>query len=228
MPEKHAFFLTGTDTDVGKTFIGCALLMGWKASGLSALGIKPVAAGVVTTAHGQCNADAVALMEYSDDVGLAYEHINPVLYKQAIAPHIAAARYNREISVCDLLAACEPAMQTTVDRLLVEGAGGWLVPLNAEESMADLAQAMGFEVLMVVRMRLGCLNHAMLTQESIYARGLRMAGWIACAHESMPYLQENIDTLKRSLKAPCLGVVPPLEKATPELALAHLDNLPGP
>ena len=190
---------------------------------MRALGIKPVAAGTIKTPEGMFNADTVLLREYSS-VQLPHEQINPVLLPEPIAPHISAQREGINLSVDQTLKACARALDVPTDYLLVEGAGGWLVPLNDQHNMADLAQAMGFDVLLVVRMRLGCLNHALLTAESITARGLNIAGWFACVCEQMPYLRENIDAIKDRVQAPCLGVAPPLHDPKPEIFAKHIDT----
>ncbi|MDQ2076322.1 dethiobiotin synthase [Marinimicrobium sp. ABcell2] len=219
---KHAFFVTGTDTDVGKTLVASALLHSAQQRGLTTLGLKPVAAGCTRGPQGLRNADAELLASVSS-VPLDYEQINPVALEPAIAPHIAAQEAGKVLSVDRLSGYCRGAMGLA-DFTLVEGAGGWRVPLNPRETLAELPRQLNLPVIIVVGMRLGCLNHALLTAEAIARDGLPLAGWVANTLDpDMPRLQENIDTLRQLLPAPCLGVVPHLEHATPEAATAHLD-----
>jgi dethiobiotin synthetase len=219
---KHTFFVTGTDTDVGKTLVTSAMLHQARQQGLSTLGLKPVAAGCVPGPNGLRNSDAELLASVST-VPLHYEQINPVALEPAIAPHIAAREVGRALSVDRLSGYCRGAMGLA-DLTLVEGAGGWRVPLNTRETLADLPRQLNTPVVLVVGLRLGCLNHALLTAEAIARDGLRLAAWVGNTLDpQMPRLQENIETLAQLLPAPCLGVVPHLEKATPEAAAVHLE-----
>lgn len=203
MPLKGTFFVTGTDTEVGKTWISCRLLEQAGAAGGRSYGLKPVAAGADETASGLRNEDAVQLMAASTEK-LDYELVNPVLLKAAIAPHIAAADENRLVTVSRLAGYVRGAvMAHSADLVLVEGAGGWNVPLNDRESLADLAVELAYPVILVVGMRLGCINHALLTAEAIKASGLRLAGWVANdMGNPMPRLAENIEALAQRLPAP--------------------------
>lgn len=223
MSAKQKLFITGTDTNVGKTLVSCALLYQFQQSGMRALGIKPIASGTTQTSDGPMNKDAIALQNYSG-IRLPYAHINPVLFDEAIAPHIAAQHCGTELSVAGVLDLCRPALDVSADCLVVEGAGGWRVPISRTQSTADLAQAMGTQVLLVVCMRLGCLNHALLSAEAILSTGLKLAGWVATVVEMMPCLEENINTLKDQLVAPCWGVIPQLDTPTPELAARYIRN----
>jgi dethiobiotin synthetase len=217
---RRAFFVTGTDTHAGKTFVSCALLTAARQRGLSALGLKPLAAGADTlTTAGPRNGDALALQAASSQP-LAYETINPVLLQAACAPHIAAQLEKRQLSLSRLEGFCRAGLSERADFTLIEGAGGWQVPINAHESLADLATALKLPVILVVAMRLGCLNHALLTAESIARSGLTLAGWVANdVGDAMPYRSLNIDTLNARLGAPCLG---DLSHCTPALAAEHL------
>lgn len=204
---KKTYFVTGTDTGVGKTFISAGLLLAAKARGLSTAALKPVAAGCETTPEGLRNEDAVLLQSVITQP-LVYEQINPIALEPAIAPHIAAQQARRVLSVDRLAGFCRGVLNQA-DFTLVEGAGGWRVPLNAAETLADLARVLQLPVILVVGIRLGCINHAMLTAEAITRDGLPLAGWIANVIDSeMPCQQENILSLQQRLAAPCLGVVP--------------------
>ena len=214
---KKTFFVTGTDTGVGKTFISAGLLLTAKQRGLSTAALKPVAAGCEMTAAGLRNDDALLLQSVITQP-LAYEQVNPIALEPAIAPHIAAQQARRVLSVDRLSGFCRGALNQA-DFTLVEGAGGWRVPLNPAETLADLARALRLPVIMVVGIRLGCINHALLTAEAIARDGLLMAGWVANVIDpDMPCQQENIVSLQQRLAAPCLGVVPYLgQDATPAL-----------
>ncbi len=219
---KHAFFITGTDTDAGKTLVATGLLAAARARGLSTAGLKPVAAGCEATEQGLRNSDAL-LLQAQTSIDLYYEQINPVALAAPIAPHIAAQREKRNLSADRLAGFCRSSLRLA-DFTLVEGAGGWRVPLNPSETLADLARVLQLPVILVVGMRLGCINHALLTAEAIRNDGLQLAGWVANLRDAdMPVLQENIDTLKARLPAPCLGVVPVLQNPSAELAAEHLD-----
>lgn len=219
---KKAFFITGTDTDAGKTLVATGLLAAARQRGLSTLGLKPVAAGCVRGEQGLRNSDALALQAQTS-IGLVYEQINPIALEAAIAPHIAAQREKRTLSADRLAGFCRSSLNQA-DFTLVEGAGGWRVPLNPRETLADLAQILRLPVVLVVGMRLGCINHALLTVEAIRHDGLPLAGWVANVLDAdMPALQENIDSLAQRIPAPCLGVVPRLAEASAEAAAVHLD-----
>lgn len=199
-----AYFLTGTDTEIGKTFITCALLQHAAQRGQRAVGIKPVAAG--TDADGRN--DDVENIRAASNVALADDILNPYCFSAAIAPHIAAAEEGRRIEFATIQAACEQAM-TQADLVIVEGVGGFRVPLGADGDSADLAVALALPVILVVGMRLGCINHALLSAEAIVGRGLRLAGWVANRIDpAMARFDENLATLQALLPAPLLGVVP--------------------
>jgi len=213
---KKAFFITGTDTGVGKTLVSAALLLAAKNRGLTTAALKPVAAGCDDTADGLRNEDALLLKSVITEA-LTYEQINPVALEPAIAPHIAAKQAKRSLSVDRLAGFCRGVLNTA-DFTLVEGAGGWRVPLNTTETLADLAKTLKLPVIMVVGIRLGCINHALLTAEAITRDGLQLAGWVAnCVDPDMPFQQENIASLEQRLPAPYLGVVPHLfDEVSPE------------
>jgi len=220
---KKSFFITGTDTDVGKTLIATGLLVAAKNKGLTTAALKPVAAGCEKTHAGLRNADALALQSVITQK-LDYDQINPYALQAAIAPHIAAQQEKRNLSVDRLSGFCRGVL-SSADVTLVEGAGGWRVPINARETMADLAKKLQLPVILVVGVRLGCINHALLTFEAIVRDGLPAAGWVAnCIDADMPALQENIESLCMRLPVPCLGVVPFLNECTPDVVAQYFDN----
>lgn len=199
-----AYFLTGTDTEIGKTFITCALLHRARRDGLHAAGLKPVAAG--TDASG-LNED-VENIRAASSIDLPRHLINPYCFAPAIAPHIAAAEAGVTIDLAPIRAACETARQQA-DLVIVEGVGGFCVPLGENQGSDDLAVTLGLPVILVVGMRLGCISHALLTAEAIAARGLPLAGWVANRIDpAMSRFEENLATLQSRLAAPLLGVVP--------------------
>lgn len=201
---KHAWFVTGTDTEIGKTFVTSALLHAARARGWSAAGMKPVAAGV--DADGR-NED-VEQLRAASSFELPRRLLNPCLLKSPIAPHIAAAEEGASIDF-DAIGNAYRTIAERVEVLIVEGVGGFRVPLGAERDSADLAVAFGLPVILVVGMRLGCISHALLTAEAIAARGLEFAGWVANRVDpAMPRFAENVEALRQRLPAPLLGVVP--------------------
>lgn len=199
-----SYFVTGTDTNVGKTLISCALLHGFAAQGLRAVGFKPVAAGCDDHDH---NEDAL-LLRAAGNVLATYGQVNPYCFTRAVAPHLAAQFAGIRINL-ERIVTSYNELATQADVVIVEGAGGFCVPLNDEQDGADLAKNLNIKVIMVVGMRLGCLNHALLTADAISRRGLKMAGWVAnCVEGDMAMLNENIAALVQRIKAPLLGVVP--------------------
>lgn len=220
---KKAFFITGTDTNVGKTLIAAGLLIAAKNRGLTTAALKPVAAGCEKTEEGLRNADALLLQSVITQP-LVYDQINPYALEAAIAPHIAAQQEKRSLSVDRLSGFCRGVLGSA-DFTLLEGAGGWRVPINPRETLADLAKNLQLPVIMVVGIRLGCINHALLTFEAIVRDGVPIAGWVAnCVDAEMPVLQENIDSLRARLPVPCLGVVPFLVDQSPNLVATYFDE----
>jgi len=210
MQGAHAgagLFVTGTDTGVGKTLAACVLLHRLRVRGLRALGMKPVAAGVEPTPDGPVNADVVALRAASSWPA-PLRQVNPYSFEAAIAPHIAAAASGVRIEMAPIRQAFE-ALCGSADTIVVEGVGGFLVPLNEREDGGDLAVALALPVVLVVGMRLGCLNHALLTQQAIRSRSLPLAGWIANSIDpQMARFEENLQALRERIAAPLLGVIP--------------------
>ena len=197
------FFVTGTDTGIGKTTVSCALLYAFAAQGKKVAGMKPIAAG---SENGQWL--DVELLLAATNVNVARQHINPYAFDLPIAPHIAAQQAGMEIDLAVIHRAYRE-LSATADIVIVEGAGGFLVPVNQHQTGADLAKILNLPVILVVGMRLGCLNHALLTAQAIKAAGLTLAGWVAnCMDPQMLVLSENIAALEQRLDGPLLGVVP--------------------
>lgn len=208
----HSLFITGTDTDAGKTYVAVALLQGLKALGYRTVAQKPVAAGVNESGF---NTDALQLQQHATEA-LSYQQVNPYCLKDAVAPHLAAAKAGLVIDAGRLSTELQKLQSLEADLVLVEGAGGWLLPLDEHSTMADWVTEQQLPVLLVVGMKLGCLNHALLTVREIQRSGLRLLGWVAnCIDPDMAYQQENISYLQQSLAAPCLGVLP--YQSEPEL-----------
>lgn len=214
-----SYFITGTDTGVGKTLISCALLHAFAAQGRRVAGFKPVAAGCDEDEH---NDDAKALRAASS-IQLTYGQVNPYCFRHAIAPHIAARRSGVRIELSRILASYRELVGQT-DLVVVEGAGGFCVPLNDRQSSADLAKELDLPVIVVVGMRLGCINHALLTLRAIADCQLECAGWVANVLKGeMPALQENIEALREHIAAPLLGVVPHQTAPDAKVVARHLD-----
>lgn len=215
-----AYFVTGTDTGVGKTFVSCALLHALARRHPRVVGMKPVAAGLVQVPEGWDSEDAIALRAAST-VPVPPALDNPVRLPDPLSPHIAAERAGTRIDIHHLVA-CHRELVQRADAVVVEGAGGFLVPLTPEHTGADLAQALGLPVLLVVGLRLGCLNHALLSAEAIRARGLTLTGWVANRIDpAMDAADENIAFLRQRLGAPLLADIP--HSATPDFRPVHID-----
>jgi dethiobiotin synthetase len=198
-----SYFVTGTDTGVGKTLVSCALMHAFAGQGLSVVGMKPVAAG--------CDEDNqnedVKQLRTASTVLATYGQINPYSLYHPIAPHIAARHVGIQIDLSRILTSFRELL-SQADEVIVEGVGGFKVPLNDQQDTAEMAQQFKLPVILVVGMRLGCLNHALLTADAIAASGLRLAGWVAnILTPDMPALRENIATLEQRLWAPMLGVI---------------------
>lgn len=220
---KQVFFIAGTDTDVGKTLVSTAVLQAAKEKSLRTLGLKPVAAGCDQTSDGLRNDDALALSQWAT-VELSYEQVNPITLVSPVSPHIAAAQENKRLSADRVVGYCRGAMMNPFDLCLVEGAGGWLAPISMRETMADIAKHLSEPVILVVGVRLGCLNHALLTADAIRRDGLKLAGWVAnIVDDNMLAVEENIETLQHMLPAPMLGKIPFIPKITANSAAQYLD-----
>ncbi|GFM51575.1 dethiobiotin synthase [Pseudomonas cichorii] len=217
-----AYFITGTDTDAGKTTVAAGLLHAARLSGLSTAAGKPVASGSVITPQGLRNADALAL-QAECSLELGYDDINPFTFEPAIAPHLAAREAGVSLTVNALLQPMRRLLERNADFTLIEGAGGWRVPLADQSNLSDLAMGLGLPVILVVGVRLGCINHALLTAEAIAQDGLQLAGWVAnIVDPKTSRLEENLATLSERLPAPCIGRVPRLKKASAEAVAEHL------
>ena len=201
---KNAFFVTGTDTGAGKTHVTCALLHATRQLGLTTVGMKPIAAGVEDDGR---NGDVTQLLTASS-IQPPLALINPFLYIPPIAPHLAAQEANRPIDIAVIRQAFEQ-LQELAEVIWVEGVGGFRAPLGDQTDTTDLVQTLALPVILVVGMRLGCLNHALLTTEAIQARGIRLAGWVANRIDpAMARFEANVETLRARLDAPLLGVTP--------------------
>jgi dethiobiotin synthetase len=219
--KASGYFITGTDTGVGKTMVTVALTRALAARGVRVAVMKPVAAGTVKTPEGEFNDDALELLAASN-VKAAYEHVNPWLLRTPASPHLAARadgvaiRHERIASAFEKLAAAS-------DLVLVEGAGGWRAPISTTQTMADVAEKLGLPVILVVGMRLGCLNHALLTRDALRAGGVKFAGWVANKlRTEMPLVKANIETLSARFGAAPLAIVPAGQEGT------DLRSLPAP
>jgi len=221
--ETRIYFITGTDTGVGKTLVCSALLQAVNKANLTSVALKPVAAGCEMTDQGLVNDDALEL-QANMSIELGYEDINPIALESAIAPHIAAAETDLNIDIEELAEHCR-AMTHDADVMLIEGAGGWRVPLNEDQYMSDLVKALDVPVIIVVAMRLGCINHALLTAEAIRSDGLQVAGWVAncVTAENMPALGDNLLALRDRMEAPFLGFLPYLENVDPSQVAPYLE-----
>lgn len=203
--KQHRLFITATDTDAGKTYISSMLLQGLNNAKHCAIGVKPIAAGADTNGY---NSDALQLQQYSG-IALPYKVHNPICFTAPVAPHLAALQQQAPIFEQVLSTALEQWHSIPADWLLIEGAGGWLLPINAQRYLADWVAEQQLPVVLVVGMKLGCLNHAMLTAREIARSGCRLVGWVAnCIDPDMALLPDNIADLQQRIAAPCLGVVP--------------------
>jgi dethiobiotin synthetase len=215
-------FVTGTDTGIGKTWASCALLGALRARGLRAVGMKPVASGCRTTSLGLRNEDAEALIAASHPPP-AYADCNPFAFAEPIAPHLAAAMSGTAVTL-EPIGAAYARLNAGADRVVVEGVGGWAVPLSDALMQADLVRALDLPVVLVVGLRLGCLNHALLSARAIEVDGCTLIGWIANRVDSeMAFATENIDALRARIAAPLLGILdhrPAGEPAQSAFALA--------
>ncbi|WP_323119696.1 dethiobiotin synthase [Burkholderia alba] len=226
MSAPYSLFVTGTDTEIGKTFVSAALLHGFARHGLRAAAMKPIAAGAFERDGLWCNEDADQL-DAAANVALPPEIRTPFLLKAPAAPHIVAAQERVTLDIGTIVAAYRAACDAA-DIVVVEGVGGFRVPLDARLDTADLAVALGLPVVLVVGMRLGCINHALLSADSIAARGLRIAGWVANHIDpAMHYADENVDTLRtwldREHRAPLVGRLAHQSPPLPEAASRALD-----
>lgn len=215
------YFITGTDTECGKTLVTLGFMQLCLERGLKTAGMKPVAAGALLTHEGLLNPDALAIQGLSKPP-LSYAQVNPYCFEPAVAPHLAAKLSGTSI---DMEAIKQQYQQLckTHDAVVVEGAGGWKVPLNGEQDMAELCRQLNLPVVLVVGLRLGCINHALLSVEAILASGQPLLGWIANHIDAnMSLAEDNIQTLKQRIKAPLLGRIPRLDQVSAETVATYL------
>lgn len=220
--KARGVFVVGTDTGVGKTLLACALLQGFAGSGLRVVGMKPVAAGAMRRKGIWCNDDVTRLRAAANvDAPLAL--INPYCFAPAVAPHLAAQEAGVTIRL-SVIAKCYKALAQSADIVVVEGVGGLLVPLGRKLDAADVPLRLGLPVVLVVGMRLGCLNHALLTVAALQTRGLHLAGWIANRIDpDMARTAQNLQTLREQIKAPLLGTVRHVQNPQPARIARTLD-----
>lgn len=219
---RHDFFVTGTDTEIGKTLVSAALLYALAKTGLRTVGMKPVAAGAELRDGVWHNEDVDTLMAVAS-VPCPSELVAPYLMRTPAAPHIVAQLEHVTISAAHIHD-CYRQLTQQADAVIVEGVGGFCVPLNAEITTADIAQQLALPVIMVVGMRLGCINHALLTAQAIAAQGLTLAGWVAnTVDDDMLYLNENLVAISDRLAAPLLGCIPRLPKPSAHAAAEFLN-----
>jgi dethiobiotin synthetase len=203
----QSYFIIGTDTNVGKTYVASHLIQHFVQAGFATIGMKPIASGCTANENGQLINDDVLALNAASNVAAPATLINPYAFAPAIAPHIAAelAGVNMQIEVIQQAYA---ALSKLAEMVIVEGAGGFFVPINATQTLADIAVILNIPIILVVGIKLGCINHALLTVEAIQTRGLKLAGWVANQIEpDMPMVEGNLNTLKQRISAPCLSAV---------------------
>jgi dethiobiotin synthetase len=223
VPPRFNCFVTGTDTEIGKTLVSSAMLHALVASGVRACGMKPVAAGTELGEDGAWHNDDCDRLTAAGNVHLPQSITTPFLLKEPAAPHIAAELEGVTISLVPILAAYVE-INAASDAVVVEGVGGFIVPLNDEFDTGDLAEQLALPVVLVVGLRLGCISHALLTVEAILSRGLKLVGWVANETQAdMAFADENVVALEQRIPAPFLGRVPRLEQATAEAAAEYID-----
>ena len=214
--QMNSFYITGTDTGIGKTVVSTALLHALRAQGFPAIGMKPVASGCTQTAQGWRNEDAQALWQASEPQP-AYADLNPYALPQPLAPEIAAREAGVQVELADIVAAFR-RLQASAAAIVVEGVGGWDAPLASTLYQADVVRALRLPVVMVVGLRLGCLNHARLTARAIAADGCELVGWVANhVDPAMDRQDENFELLSARMPAPCWGRIPCSPGSTPEV-----------
>ena len=222
---QTGLYVTGTDTGIGKTLASCTLLHALRAQGLRAVGMKPLASGCEVTIDGLRNEDALALQAASDPTP-AYDDINPFALPEPLAPELAAREAGVDVALAPMLAAYA-RLSAQADVVVVEGVGGWLAPLSTQMMQADLVRALELPVVLVVGLRLGCLNHAYLSARAIAADGCKLVGWIGNGIDpEMARIEENRALLEARLPAPCLGWLPWASRPDPA-ALSQRLRLPG-
>jgi len=221
MSKPSGFFVTGTDTEVGKTLVSAALILKLRKQGIDAMGFKPVVAGTYQNSNGSTLNEDIETLRIASDLKPGQVDLCPYVLDTPAAPHLVASKQGIQLELGTILQAYK-LIQGQSGLIGVEGAGGFLIPINDREDLGNLAQQIALPIVLVVGMKLGCINHALLTQEAIKARGLKLAGWVANSLSiEMPLLQENIASLQSKIHAPFLGLIPVLPKA-----LQKADNSP--
>ncbi len=211
MSRNHCIFVTGTDTEVGKTYVSTGLLRGLNAFHYATIGLKPISAGCDRYGH---NDDALQLQKAAS-IKLPYDEVNPFAYARPTSPNIAAQLDNQYLNARSIY---QHLIGHEADVIIIEGAGGWHVPINDNETLADTIKPLDPAIILVVGLRLGCLNHAILTQESILRNGLNILGWVGNTLDAkMPYLEEYIQSLHDFMGSPCLGILD--RESSPELTM---------
>lgn len=197
----------GTDTNVGKTYVASALVRHFVDAGFKTVGMKPIASGCELNQQGELLNDDVVALSAASNVHASLDLINPYRFVPAIAPHIAAEQAGVDMRL-EVIADAYQQLKLLAEVVIIEGAGGFLVPINQQQTLADLAVKLDLPIILVIGMRLGCINHALLTVEAIQARGLELAGWVANEIEpNMAMFEENLTSLQQRISAPCLSVV---------------------
>lgn len=217
MSNDMGFFVTGTDTEVGKTLVSGALILKLGEKGINTIGFKPVVAGTYINSNGQVLNEDLETLRIASKLPLGKLDLCPYVLDEPAAPHLVAAQSGLKLEMAIIMRALN-AVQAQSDAVVVEGAGGFLTPLTDSTDLGDFAQQLGLPVILVIGMRLGCINHALLTLEAIKSRKLQIAGWIANSLSTeMPFLNENIKSLQSRIDAPFLGRIPPLPKELQKL-----------
>ena len=218
---NFGLYATGTDTGIGKTLASCTLLHALRGHGLRAIGMKPVASGCEWIDGRWRNEDALALLR-AGNVGVDYADTNPFALEHPLAPELAARDAGTEVTLAPILAA-HARLAAQADAVVVEGVGGWAAPLSASLMQVDLVRALGVPVVLVVGLRLGCLNHALLSARAIVADGVSLAGWIGShVDPAMERVEDNLAMLRERLPAPCWGVLPHAPDGDPAVLARHL------
>jgi len=222
------FFITGTDTGAGKTWATLALMKALQDKGKVVVGMKPVASGCQKTSSGLRNDDAVQIIQQSSQL-LNYKTVNPYAFEQAVAPHITAGLAGVKIDI-EKIADDFYLLKEGADCVLVEGIGGWCVPLGSEDMLADLVKRLDLQVILIIGLRLGCINHALSTVRAIQADGVNLCGWMTSQLDpDYAFLEETMMTLQARISAPLLGNLPHMEKFDLEILASHtmMTECPG-
>jgi len=209
----NGYFITGTDTDCGKTLVTTGLMYYLKTQGHSVVGMKPIASGSQANLLGMRNDDALKIQKTASK-NLPYDWINPYPFEPAIAPHIAAEQAKVTISFANIQHYFNK-LHDQQHHIIVEGVGGWRVPLSQDGDLSDMASMLKLPIILVVNLKLGCINHALLTIDAITQKGLTLAGWVANQPEEMSHAEDNLSFLQQHIPAPLIGSIPPLENTSP-------------